>query len=152
MSTQTQPPRIMPPHYFLAAICLVTLSHALLPLTVVLPVVRWTGLLLIVPGVLLAVLGANLFRDAGTSIVPLTRSSTLVTTGVFRLSRNPMYLGMLLTGTGLLCALPSLPGLGVLVTFFLVLRQQFVLREERLLAATFGPAYADYQASVRRWL
>lgn len=94
------------------------------------------------------------FRRAGTTINPIAidRASVLVTSGIYRRSRNPMYVAL----TSLLVALAF--GLGNPWTlagpalFALYLRQFQILPEERVMAAKFGPAYADYCRTVRRWI
>jgi protein-S-isoprenylcysteine O-methyltransferase Ste14 len=84
--------------------------------------------------------------------VPLTTSTALVVDGMFRWSRNPMYLGLtaMLIGTALLLdrALPWL----VVVAFVATLRFHFIRHEERLMEATFGADYVAYKQRVRRWL
>lgn len=155
MTEQPTPPRILPPHWFLMAL-LAILAISVLepdPLNPQFPrVVRWLGLPLIAGGVWLAMAGSRLFARAGTNIVPLTRSTTLVTCGVFRISRNPMYLGMILTLAGTALLAQTLIGWLVVVSFSMLIRQRFVLREEALLRSTFGDAYAAYCSNVRRWI
>jgi protein-S-isoprenylcysteine O-methyltransferase Ste14 len=99
-------------------------------------------------------LGLIAFRASRTTVNPLKpqRASALVTGGVYRITRNPMYVGLallLLAWAVHLAAL--LPLLGpVLLVLYLT---RFQIRpEERALEARFGQAYADYAARVRRWL
>ena len=103
-------------------------------------------------GVTLVLWSAVLFRRRGTSIVPFTESSALLAEGPYRFSRNPIYLGLtlILVSAALFLGTTS-PWLPV-ASFFLILRQGFVLPEEALLRARFGPAYEDYLRRVRRWI
>jgi protein-S-isoprenylcysteine O-methyltransferase Ste14 len=89
---------------------------------------------------------------AGTRIETNMPTSTIVTSGPYRFSRNPIYLGMLLGQIGLAIAFNTLWILGTLVPFFLVLRYGVVAREEVYLDRKFGDAYRRYVARVRRWL
>ena len=105
-------------------------------------------------GVGIALLGVASFRRAGTTVNPLQPGSTsrLVVSGIYRRTRNPMYLGMLLVllswGAFLGNALAFLPALA-----FIPLMNRLQIRpEERILAATFGPAFTAYRSTVRRWL
>lgn len=107
---------------------------------------------MILIGVGVAMAGSRLFASAGTNIIPLTRSSTLVTCGVFRLSRNPMYVGMIAALGGAALLAQSLWAGLIVVLFVVIIRQRFVLREENLLTATFGAQYSAYQHEVRRWI
>lgn len=95
-----------------------------------------------------------LLRRANTTWRPSTpsHSTTLVTSGVYAYSRNPMYLGMLLVLLGWAAWLGS-PAALVLSTAFAVYIDRFQIGpEERALAAILGQAFVDYQAHVRRWL
>ena len=93
-----------------------------------------------------------LFRRAGTSMVPMNPATVLVTSGPYRLTRNPMYLGMaflyvaLAFAFGVIWALALLPAVIVMVDRFVI------AREEPYLERKFGQAYHDYKARVRRWL
>ena len=94
------------------------------------------------------------FGKAKTTVDPVhvDRASSLVVTGVYRLTRNPMYVGLCL----LLCAWAAylarpLPWLGP-VAFILFITRFQIVPEERALTAKFDGAYADYRRSVRRWI
>ena len=80
------------------------------------------------------------------------RSSDLVTTGVYRFTRNPMYLGMLLALVALGMWLSSLYSLAVPVAFVVYITYLQIQPEERVLHARFGSEYGDYVHRVRRWL
>jgi len=148
------PRKINPPHYFFVALLLeIALSRAPIFAGDVLPWPwSWLGLVPLAIGLALGFAGAGRFSKVGTSIVPLTTSTVLVTDGPFRLTRNPMYLGftLLLSGVAVLLnrALPWL----VVPIFFAIIWLRFVRHEEVLMEATFGDAYRTYKASVRRWI
>ncbi|MGK2924150.1 MAG: methyltransferase family protein [Lysobacterales bacterium] len=94
------------------------------------------------------------FRRARTTVNPLSPQgcTTLVTSGVFRYSRNPMYLALLLAllGWGLYLASPVAV---LLALAFIPWMNRFQIRpEERVLLRVFGQAFADYCQQVRRWL
>jgi protein-S-isoprenylcysteine O-methyltransferase Ste14 len=152
MTTLPTTPRILPPQYFLFSLIGIVLVGIFLPAHPLPVIVRWTGIPLILAGLGIAIAGSRLFARAGTNIIPLTRSSTLVTSGVFRCSRNPMYLGMTAVLGGTALVMQSLWAGPIVVAFFLLIRQQFVLKEEILLTATFGSSYTDWQKRVRRWI
>lgn len=146
------PPKILPPHYFVAALLLMvgigfTTAGSLLP-------APWhlLGILPLVLGIGLAVWGSRLFANAGTSIIPFTESTALVTGGAFAFTRNPMYSGMILALAGTALLLNNPLCWLVLIPFALIIQFGFVRHEEALMAQTFGQAYLDYKARVRRWL
>lgn len=147
-----KPPKILPPNYFAASLIAMLIlgylfEEPLLPDTWLL-----VGIAPIALGVVIAVVAARQFTKAKTNIVPLTISTTLVTNGVFTVTRNPMYVGMvaILIGTALL--LNDLWPWFVIALFWLVIRIGFVRREETLMEQTFGEQYVEYKARVRRWL
>jgi protein-S-isoprenylcysteine O-methyltransferase Ste14 len=87
------------------------------------------------------------------SNVPTNRPTTaIVEAGPYRFTRNPIYLGMMLSLAGLAIAFDSLWSLAMLVLFFLVIRYGVVAREEVYLERKFGDAYRNYRARVWRWL
>ncbi len=114
--------------------------------------VAYAGVVAVFLGIIMAAISAAMFKRAGTGIEPFDEATTLVSGGFYRYSRNPMYLGMFLMLTGAAFLMGSLgAGLPVLV-FVAIIRNNFVLGEERFLEASFGQQYLDYKSTVRRWL
>ena len=110
------------------------------------------ALALIIGGLGVEFWAAGLFSKAGTNVVPYKPATALVTDGPFRFSRNPMYLGFLLTYLGLALGLNSPVALLLALPCMVVMTWGVVLREERYLEGKFGQPYRDYKARVRRWL
>jgi protein-S-isoprenylcysteine O-methyltransferase Ste14 len=79
-------------------------------------------------------------------------ASALVTGGVYRLTRNPMYLGLLLDLLAWAVFLWAPLALAVLPIFVLYIHRFQIVSEERALSSLFGSEYADYKQLVRRWL
>jgi protein-S-isoprenylcysteine O-methyltransferase Ste14 len=111
-------------------------------------------LLLLATGLAFDIAGLLAFHAARTTVNPMApqRSSALVTGGVYRLTRNPMYVGMVLLLSAWGLWLGALAGVLGPVGFIAYITRFQILPEERLLAARFGGAFADYTARVRRWL
>jgi protein-S-isoprenylcysteine O-methyltransferase Ste14 len=105
-------------------------------------------------GVAVAVAGVIEFRRAQTTVNPMTpeASSSLVENGIYRLTRNPMYLGMALALLGWAMWLNSFAAGLVLLLFVAYLTRFQIIPEERALRAKFGAAFAAYCGRVRRWL
>ena len=114
----------------------------------------WIGGALAVLGICIAVLGVREFRKAQTTVNPLdpSRASNLVTSGVFGLSRNPMYLGMLLVTIGYSVALAKPLSMLVVVMFALYINRWQIIPEERAIRKLFGQEFDDYCAKTRRWI
>ena len=113
---------------------------------------RWLGGGLILAGLVLAVLAAREMARARTTILPHRSPDALVTSGVFGISRNPIYLGDLLILTGLILWWEAALALPLIPVFAFVLVRRFIRPEEERLAAAFGPAFAAWRARVRRWI
>jgi protein-S-isoprenylcysteine O-methyltransferase Ste14 len=109
---------------------------------------------LVVTGATFDVLGILAFRAARTTVDPLRieRASALVVHGIYRITRNPMYVGMACLLLAWACYLAAwLPFLGP--PLFVAYITRFQIRpEERVLTRRFGAAFAEYAARVRRWL
>ncbi|MEZ5457793.1 MAG: isoprenylcysteine carboxylmethyltransferase family protein [Steroidobacteraceae bacterium] len=109
---------------------------------------------LVVAGLCFDVLGLLAFRAARTTVNPLhpDKASNLVSAGVYRVTRNPMYLGMLclLLAWAAFLAVPAAL-LGPLLFVLYITRFQ-IIPEERILRARFGDPYDEYLRQVRRWI
>lgn len=105
-------------------------------------------------GALAAILGVLSFRRAGTTIDPTKphTTSALVTTGIYGLSRNPMYLGFLLVLTGWAVFLANMLAVVLVPLFVLYMNRFQIAPEERVLLAKFGADFVAYKAKVRKWV
>jgi protein-S-isoprenylcysteine O-methyltransferase Ste14 len=114
---------------------------------------RTAAALLAAAGLDLCVLGVLSFRRAATTVDPTRpeRATTLVTSGVYSVSRNPMYLGFVLLLAGWALALASSIALLLCPVYAVYLDRSQIAREERALASAFGDAWTDYARKVRRW-
>lgn len=92
------------------------------------------------------------FARAGTPVNPMKSASALITSGPYRLTRNPMYLGMAVVYAGLAVATGVLWALAALPLVLFAVDRLVIAREERHLLAVFGAPYEAYRARVRRWL
>jgi protein-S-isoprenylcysteine O-methyltransferase Ste14 len=116
------------------------------------PFVLYAGIVLLIAGVVVSVWGSFAMHRAGTHISPLRPSIVLVTTGPFRLSRNPLYLADTLLILGLAFVLDNPWGLLVLVPILVIRHYGVILREERYLQVQFGEEYRQYCGNVHRYL
>jgi protein-S-isoprenylcysteine O-methyltransferase Ste14 len=110
------------------------------------------GGLLIAAGLLIGLSAMGLFRKVGTDVKPWKTTSAIVADGVYRFTRNPMYLGMAMLYSGFAFALSSLGAFFILPILILIIRTQVIAREERYLESKFGDEYRTYKARVRRWI
>jgi protein-S-isoprenylcysteine O-methyltransferase Ste14 len=110
------------------------------------------GLVFIVGGFALAIRSVQMFRRAGTNVVPGQQATALVTAGPYRFTRNPIYIGFVLVYFGLSIVLTSMWVLLLLFPTLVILHRGVVKREEAYLERKFGDAYRAYRARVPRWL
>jgi len=105
-------------------------------------------------GVAMALAGVVAFRTHGTTVNPLapSASSVVVSSGVYRFSRNPMYLGFLLALAGWAVYLSNAFAALFLPAFVAYMSRFQIKPEERALLAKFGRPFAQYMAAVRRWV
>lgn len=105
-------------------------------------------------GVTVSGLGVVSFRRARTTVNPLKPGAAraLVVSGLYRVTRNPMYLGFLVALTGWAVFLANVLSFLFLPAFVLYLNRFQIGPEERALAARFGGEFTTYQTQVRRWL
>ena len=145
--------KIVPPVYLLITLVLMWFMHYFFPgYQYVHEPVAYAGVAAMLLGITMAAVSARLFMRAGTGIVPFDEATTLVKTGFYHYTRNPMYLGMFLMLSGAAFLMGSLGPLLPTVMFIMIIRNNFVLGEERFLEASFGQQYLDYKSKVRRWL
>ena len=103
-------------------------------------------------GLVLAASAVISFKKAGTAIKPFESSTVLIKDGLYRYTRNPMYLGMVILLIGVASYLGSLTPYVVIPVFFLIIQQCFIKHEEPFLENIFGQEYLDYKDKVRRWI
>jgi len=112
----------------------------------------WVGGAVFALGFALAVSAIVTIRRAGSRVETVKPTTTIVSSGPYRWTRNPIYLGMFLGQIGLAAEFDTLWLLIALVPFFLVIRYGVVAREEAYLERKFGEQYLAYKTRVRRWL
>jgi protein-S-isoprenylcysteine O-methyltransferase Ste14 len=151
--TTTEKKRVLPPTYLLLAIVAMAVLRVVAPWRQLLAF-PWDLLGLVPLGLGVAL---NLSADAqlakhGTTVKPFEKSSSLVTTGAYRLCRHPMYTGFALILAGLATLMGSATPFVVVPAFIALMETKFVRVEEQMMAMTFGQAWRDYTARVGRWI
>lgn len=137
---------------FALAMCLLAQLMAPLALPELWRLILATGFA--AAGIAVALAGVLAFRRANTTVDPRVpqQTSSLVARGIYRYSRNPMYLGFLLLLAALACYLMSAAALLLLPLFVLYINRFQIAPEERFLLQKFGTEYQVYVSQVRRWL
>lgn len=112
----------------------------------------WLGNGLIGLGGVTMALAVWEFLRAGTTIIPRQRPSSFLQSGIYRLTRNPIYLGDALVLGGLILRWDVLPALVLVPVFVKIITTRFIIGEEEGLIAIFGDSFKNWAATVRRWL
>lgn len=145
--------RFPPPLVYLTALLIGAAIHWLFPVRVLPPsLTGWLGAALVLIAVTLSGLSIREFRRARTTVRPDRPASTLVTTGPFRFSRNPMYVALSLLQVGIGVWMNSAWVVVLVVLAIAWITSRVIMPEERHLVGKFGQPYLDYQRRVRRWL
>jgi protein-S-isoprenylcysteine O-methyltransferase Ste14 len=144
--------RVPPPLYFLAGLLVGGGLEILLPIDGASDAVRVAACVTGV-GLWLALDGAAMlrFRRARTSMNPFNPTTAVVTSGPYRFTRNPMYLGMAFLYVGLAVGFDLIWALILLPFVIAAVDQLVIAKEEAYLVRMFGQPYCDYMSRVRRW-
>ena len=147
------PPLIPPPILALGLLLVCGCLMAVIPLPPIpIPAGRGIGVLLLILGFVAGYSGFSAFRKAGTPVRPGDEPTKLVTSGPYRITRNPMYLGLELVLVGAFFLAKSPFFLIPPIVFFLLINYLQIPFEENLMAEHFGQLYTEYCQRVRRWL
>lgn len=145
--------KLQPPAYFFASLILLIGLHFAFPLMrLIVTPYRYLGAILIVFGVSLNLWTDSLFKKHETTVKPYETPTYLEVSGPFRITRHPMYLGMVSILLGIAVGLGSLVPMIVPVLFVIVAEVMFIPFEEENLTQTFKEEYLDYKRKVRRWI
>ena len=144
---------ITPPVYLFLSIAIMLLVHFLLPGTRVLPF-PWNlfGVIPLVLGIAMNLVADKSFKKNETTVKPLEESTVLITDGVFRVSRHPMYLGFVFILLGIAALMGSLTPYVIVFGFTIFMHIVFIKFEEKKLEETFGEAWLGYKKKVRQWI
>jgi protein-S-isoprenylcysteine O-methyltransferase Ste14 len=154
MSKQDTPGVIAPPPLIYLTALVIGLGLGYLAPTPFLPRSLGYGLgaVLILIGAWIIISARRMMLRAGTAIRPTIPTTALVTTGPFRFTRNPLYVGATLIYVGIAVAARSLWAIALLLVVLAVMQRGVIDREEHYLERKFGADYVRCKERVRRWI
>jgi protein-S-isoprenylcysteine O-methyltransferase Ste14 len=145
--------KILPPTYFYTCIVISVMLHFLLPIEQIIKLpYNWIGFLFFFLGGTLNIWTDQLFKKVNTTVKPFEKPSSLILNGPFKISRNPMYLGMALLLIGLGFVLGSITSFIGFILFVAAMEIGFIQQEEKILLGVFGAEFEAYKKKVRRWI
>jgi protein-S-isoprenylcysteine O-methyltransferase Ste14 len=145
--------KVLPPTYLFVAIVIMVVLHFLLP-GVKIIAYPWNllGIIPLVLGIAMNLIADRAFKKVGTTVKPYEESTTLITEGVFLVSRHPMYVGFVLILLGIAIFMGSLTPYAIIIIFAILMDKMFIRVEEKMLEETFGEVWLEYKKKVRRWI
>jgi len=145
--------KIMPPTYFIVLLFSSIGLHFLFPVMrlISLPY-NYLGILIIIFGIILNLWTDSLFKKRQTTVKPHEMPNFFISSGPFRISRHPMYLGMILILLGVAAFLGSLISFVFPIIFVMIIEKLFIPMEEKNLEKEFGDKYIAYKKRVRKWI
>ena len=145
--------KLLPPQLFYFSIIVMLVLNYFYPITKVISFpVNLAGLLLFPLGIFLAIKGKAYFKKVGTNISTFNNPDFLVTNGLYKFSRNPMYLGFVLGLLGVSILLGSLSAIIVVIIFTIIMDRWYINFEEKMLFNKFPEEYTVYKINTRRWI
>jgi len=145
--------KLYPPMHFKIYLIISIALHFVLPVIIIIPSpYNYVGSLLILLGLILNIWADQLFKRNRTVISPDKVPTTLVLNGPFKISRNPMYLGMLKALVGVSIILGSLSSFMGPILFFIAMEKKFIPIEEKNIFSVFGEDFDTYRSRVRKWI
>lgn len=145
--------RILPPTLLTISIGLMLVLHFIfLVLRILHFPFNLAGIILICLGIWISILGSNHFERKKTTVMTFDTPQVLVTDGLYRYSRNSMYIGFAMSVIGIWLLLGSLSPIIAAVIFLAILDRYYIRFEEAVLQKAFGTEYLEYKRQVRRWI
>lgn len=139
--------------YFIILLVLSVALHFIFPvMTIIYAPYTYLGILLICSGLILDLWSSYLFVKSKTTVSPYGAPLSLVTSGPYRISRNPMYLAMAAMLLGIAILSGSLSPFISPIVFVVLVSTLLIPGEEKKLGQIFGKDYEDYKQKVRRWI
>ena len=145
--------KIIPPLVYLAGVVIGFVISIWIPTKIASSSLAWTlGGIFLICGAVLAGSAILKFKNVDTTVRPDRAASTLVVVGPYRITRNPMYLGLALVYVGIALADQSVWALILLPVVLIIIQHRAIEPEEAFLERRFGPNYTRYKENVRRWI
>lgn len=145
--------RILPPTLLLLSIGLMILLYFILPIHVLFRFpYSLIGIPILLIGIIISILGSAKFEKEETTSMTFDEPNVLVVSGLYKYTRNPMYLGFALFIIGIWLLMSSISSAFIAIIFLIVLDRYYIPFEEKMLEKKFGQDYLSYKKRVRKWI
>jgi protein-S-isoprenylcysteine O-methyltransferase Ste14 len=147
------PKNLLPPTFFIICAVIMIFIGLIWPVKNIITFpYNLIGILVLFFGLGISMWGSNKFRQVGTNIQTFDEPDILITDGLFKYSRNPMYLGFLTALLGLFIILGAVSPIILVFIFLIITDQWYITFEEEMMVRKFGKKYIDYQSMTRKWI
>jgi len=116
------------------------------------PIIKLVGVIFIIAALFFLVRSLRQFFLTKNTLILIKPASSLQITGIYRITRNPMYIGLAVLYLGIACLIGNWWNVILFPLLFVIIQEYIIKREEKYLAVEFGKEYNDYKKTVRRWL
>lgn len=152
MTPNATPERSNPNPFFILLILSIVLNFVFPIMVIVQAPYTYPGIILIGFGIVMNVWADYLLHKRKTTVLPFGSPSSLIVSGPFRISRNPIYLGMVAVLLGIAILFGTLVTFLFPIVFLAIIETMFIPVEERNIGDIFGDEYVEYKHKVRRWI
>lgn len=144
--------KLLPPILFIICFLLAIIFNFITQIHVIGYPYNWIGIIFLFIGLFISKMSSNHFQKAKTNINTFDEPDKLITSGMFKYSRNPMYLGFVMALLGISVILGTVSAIIILIMFILITDQWYIKFEEKMMIKKFGDQYVDYKKTTRRWI
>jgi protein-S-isoprenylcysteine O-methyltransferase Ste14 len=146
---------IPPPLFYIIIFIAAVLIQNQIPIADVLFqswILKVVGIFFIIISLFFLARSLRQFIQSKNTVITIKPASSLQNTGIYRISRNPMYLGLAIVYLGISCFIGNWWNIILFPLLFLIIQEYIIKREEKYLELEFGQQYVEYKRTVRRWL
>jgi protein-S-isoprenylcysteine O-methyltransferase Ste14 len=146
---------IPPPLFYVLIFIAAVRIQKIIPITDTLfhrTVIKITGVIFIIAALYFSVRSLRQFFLTKNTLIPIKPASSLQITGIYGITRNPMYVGLAILYLGITCMIGNWWNVILFPLLFIIVQEYIIKREEKYLELEFGKEYNDYKKTVRRWL
>lgn len=146
---------IPPPLFYVLIFLAAVLIQQMIPIAYKifqLPTIKIAGILFLFTAFFFLFRSLRQFFQSKNTVILIKPASELQTTGIYAISRNPMYLGLFIVYLGITCFIGNWWNIILLPLLFIIVQEYIIKREEKYLVLEFGRKYEEYRRTVRRWL
>ena len=145
--------KLLPPTLFIICAVLMIVIGLIWPLKNIITFpYNLIGISVLLVGLGISIWGSNKFNQVGTNIQTFDEPNILITDGLFKYSRNPMYFGFFMSLSGIFIILGAVSPIILVLIFLIITNQWYIAFEEEMMLRKFGKKYIDYQSVTRKWI